>query len=426
MPGCPDPTSRRPPTRSSGACSQHGELAAEELTGPDGRPLVGGQLLADANCRAIRPDGSVHPRRFLLGPSVSGSAGSAGFSRPGFNGPGFRQNDAVAREILRLLQDPSHANTSRPTTNVRIRNDRRRSTMPVEFLGIAGTNSASEVTPRQGGSLDLDYTRQTGPGARGQRLGPHPVRLPLRFPGPGDRRRLYRRADRADQPGARPPAECVGADLRGQDLRHPGSHLGRPVRGALHHRRFDRRSGRRGRLPGQGHPVRPHPGVHPDRQAGVDVDRALRLRRPALPDQELPGRHHAGSAAAGRASPSAGPPPPPTRSAPRSPTSTPSGANRWPAPGSRSRPSTRRRPRRAASTGQPCRSPSGRSSRRPRNWPGRRPSPSSDGSTPTRVGRRSRGRPPGRLRRMPAPSGCSPRPPAATGTTAPCGRRPPR
>jgi alkanesulfonate monooxygenase len=32
--------------------------------------------------------------------------------------------------------------------------------MPVEFLGIAGTNAASEVTPRTGGSLDLDYTRR--------------------------------------------------------------------------------------------------------------------------------------------------------------------------------------------------------------------------------------------------------------------------
>ena len=29
-----------------------------------------------------------------------------------------------------------------------------------EFLGIAGTNAASEVTPRPGGSLDLDYTRR--------------------------------------------------------------------------------------------------------------------------------------------------------------------------------------------------------------------------------------------------------------------------
>jgi hypothetical protein len=36
---------------------------------------------------------------------VSGSAGSAGFSRPGFNGAGFRQNDAVARQILRLLAE---------------------------------------------------------------------------------------------------------------------------------------------------------------------------------------------------------------------------------------------------------------------------------------------------------------------------------
>ena len=81
-----------------------GELAAEDLSLPDGTPLGGGQLLADATCRAIRADLSVHPRRFLLGPSVSGSAGSAGFSRPGFNGPGFRQNDAVAREILTLLR----------------------------------------------------------------------------------------------------------------------------------------------------------------------------------------------------------------------------------------------------------------------------------------------------------------------------------
>jgi alkanesulfonate monooxygenase len=31
-------------------------------------------------------------------------------------------------------------------------------TVPVEFLGIAGTNPASEVTPRTGGSLDLEYT----------------------------------------------------------------------------------------------------------------------------------------------------------------------------------------------------------------------------------------------------------------------------
>jgi hypothetical protein len=92
-----------------------GELSAEDITDADGRSLGGGQLLADSNCRAIRADGSIHPRRFLLGPSVSGSAGSAGFSRPGFNGPGFRQNDAVARLILRLLEhreSPSQDSTA--------------------------------------------------------------------------------------------------------------------------------------------------------------------------------------------------------------------------------------------------------------------------------------------------------------------------
>lgn len=80
-----------------------GELAAENIVDDRGVALGGGQLLADATCRAVRADGSVHPRRFLVGPSVSGSAGSAGFARPGFNGPGFRQNDAVARELLHLL-----------------------------------------------------------------------------------------------------------------------------------------------------------------------------------------------------------------------------------------------------------------------------------------------------------------------------------
>jgi hypothetical protein len=88
-----------------------GQLAAENLVAADGSPLGGGQLRADAVCRAVRGDGSAHPRLFLLGPAVSGSAGAAGFARPGFNGPGFRQNDLVARHILTLLGE------SRPSTH---------------------------------------------------------------------------------------------------------------------------------------------------------------------------------------------------------------------------------------------------------------------------------------------------------------------
>jgi hypothetical protein len=80
-----------------------GELAADELFAADGTSLGGGQLKADSRSRAVRADGSVHSALFLLGPSVSGSAGSSGFSRPHFNGPGFRQNDAVARDLLTLL-----------------------------------------------------------------------------------------------------------------------------------------------------------------------------------------------------------------------------------------------------------------------------------------------------------------------------------
>ncbi|MEV5964984.1 FAD/NAD(P)-binding protein [Kribbella sp. NPDC051952] len=80
-----------------------GVLAADELFATDGTSLGGGQLKADSQSRAIQADGTVHPAVFLLGPSVSGSAGSSGFSRPHFNGPGFRQNDAVARDLLRLL-----------------------------------------------------------------------------------------------------------------------------------------------------------------------------------------------------------------------------------------------------------------------------------------------------------------------------------
>jgi len=101
---------------------RRGELAAEDLRGPDGEPLGAGQLLADAGGRAIRADGSVHERRFLLGPSVSGSAGSAGFARPGYNGAGFRQNDRVARDLLDLLAtkaSPDIDETPRPVEHTR-------------------------------------------------------------------------------------------------------------------------------------------------------------------------------------------------------------------------------------------------------------------------------------------------------------------
>ncbi|WGW11261.1 FAD/NAD(P)-binding protein [Saxibacter everestensis] len=64
----------------------------------------GSKLVADANSHPIRADGSSHDRRFLIGPSVSGGAGEAAFARPQTNAPVFRKNDAIARQLLGLLE----------------------------------------------------------------------------------------------------------------------------------------------------------------------------------------------------------------------------------------------------------------------------------------------------------------------------------
>ncbi|WP_218917388.1 FAD/NAD(P)-binding protein [Luteipulveratus mongoliensis] len=81
---------------------RRGDLSADVVSdGEDGQR--GGQLLSDERCRAVRADGTSHPRRYLVGPSVSGSVGAGGFTRPGFNGAGLRQNDALARGLLEQL-----------------------------------------------------------------------------------------------------------------------------------------------------------------------------------------------------------------------------------------------------------------------------------------------------------------------------------
>ncbi|WP_111767951.1 FAD/NAD(P)-binding protein [Nakamurella deserti] len=93
-----------------------GQLAVEPVAATGAAtPVAGGQLLADGLGRAKRADGTFHPRRFLLGPSVSGSLGSAGFSRPGYNSPFLRQNDAVARHLLALLRAAAGATAATPT-----------------------------------------------------------------------------------------------------------------------------------------------------------------------------------------------------------------------------------------------------------------------------------------------------------------------
>lgn len=80
------------------AMREAGDLSGEMVNGlPLGRirtRAADGRLL-DANGRA-------HPRRFALGPHTS-SRSPAAFTRPRTNGASFRENDRVAREILRTL-----------------------------------------------------------------------------------------------------------------------------------------------------------------------------------------------------------------------------------------------------------------------------------------------------------------------------------
>lgn len=55
--------------------------------------------------RILAPGGGPHPRRIALGHATNGRAVAA-FARPRTNAPAFRQNDSVARTLLRTLSAP--------------------------------------------------------------------------------------------------------------------------------------------------------------------------------------------------------------------------------------------------------------------------------------------------------------------------------
>ena len=244
MPGCPDPMSRRPPTRSSAACWPHGELAAEELTGPDGRPLAGWP----AARRCGLPG---HPRRPLRPPPPV-PAGPIGvrLRRVGRFLPARFQRRRFPAERRCRPADPAAAAGFRPPSH------RTTSTYAAPIEGappcpLSSWESPAPTRPARsprapGGSLDLDYTQRLARAHEDNGWDRILFAYHSGSPDPAQVAAYVAGQHRADQPGARAPAQCLGADLRRQDLRHPGPHLRRPVRGALHHRRFHRRPGRRG------------------------------------------------------------------------------------------------------------------------------------------------------------------------------------
>jgi len=75
-----------------------GDIADETVRG-----VASGRIhTRPADGRLLDANGSAHPRRFSLGPHTSARSAAA-FTRPRMNALPFRQNDAVAREIIKTL-----------------------------------------------------------------------------------------------------------------------------------------------------------------------------------------------------------------------------------------------------------------------------------------------------------------------------------
>ena len=83
---------------------EQGELVEEVVRDGAWTVNTGKVVVAGADLRVRRRDGTVHPRRHALGAFTNRPAAAA-FARPRTNAPAFRQHDAVARSILGTLAD---------------------------------------------------------------------------------------------------------------------------------------------------------------------------------------------------------------------------------------------------------------------------------------------------------------------------------
>ncbi|MBB4687481.1 FAD/NAD(P)-binding protein [Amycolatopsis jiangsuensis] len=83
-----------------------GTLVEEEVPDASGGPLPSGRIATTAgDFRVHTAAGTPHPRRFAVGPHTSVRSAAA-FTRPRTNAASFRQNDVLAREILRMAAAP--------------------------------------------------------------------------------------------------------------------------------------------------------------------------------------------------------------------------------------------------------------------------------------------------------------------------------
>nr|BFE86608.1 hypothetical protein GCM10020093_092090 [Planobispora longispora] len=88
---------------------RRGDAAEHTLAGDDGYVHRTGLLhVSPEDFRVLSRNGVPHPRRFALGPFTN-IRQFATFARPRTNAPSFRQNDRLAREVLRFLGAREHA-----------------------------------------------------------------------------------------------------------------------------------------------------------------------------------------------------------------------------------------------------------------------------------------------------------------------------
>ncbi|SEB38232.1 FAD-NAD(P)-binding [Amycolatopsis tolypomycina] len=104
----PDPSVRRAADGLLRQLRDAGELAEETVADPGtGASLPSGRIHTRvSDSRLLDGTGRPHPHRFAVGPHTSARSAAA-FTRPRTNALSFRQNDAVAREILALVSPPS-------------------------------------------------------------------------------------------------------------------------------------------------------------------------------------------------------------------------------------------------------------------------------------------------------------------------------
>ncbi|MEU2787190.1 MULTISPECIES: hypothetical protein [Streptomyces] len=100
----PGPSLERTEDRLLGGLFRAGALTEEVVSDAGHRHRSGLLAVVPTDGHVLDPSlGGPHPRRIALG-APTNSRAVAAFARPRTDAPGFRQNDAVARALLRALR----------------------------------------------------------------------------------------------------------------------------------------------------------------------------------------------------------------------------------------------------------------------------------------------------------------------------------